>query len=306
MFKVFDIEFGHEFRYFKGSSGGGGGAGVVDYPAYMKTWHGEALDNSGVDTFTTSLTAVMDAALGNSPWIGQVPYDPDVDLTAMIGSVGTLQTLVTLLSTGTTLDTLISDILNPIRIDDVVTEYAADLDVRLLAEVLPRFERGMQDINAVVSSAFVIGRALIEENQDRQVAKFSADLHHKAASDDALKVIALKLEYQRIASQTLAEIYRIKIVAKKEENESLMKIDESDAKWDLEVFAYGGNLLASIGGGTVGPTGSKEPSTAQSVIGGAMSGAVAGAMIAGASEGAIAGPWGMAAGAVLGAASGLL
>ena len=291
----------------KGSSGGGGGGtGVVDYPAYMKDWHNMALDDTGVDVLSTSLTAVMDAALGNSPWAAQLPYDPDADILAMVNSASTLQALVTLLSTGTTLDTLIADILDPARIDAVVTEYAADLDARLIAEVLPRFEAGMRDINAVVSSAFVIGRALIEANQDRQVAKFSADLHNGAASDDAIKVINLKLEYQKLATQTIVEIYRMKIVSKKEENESLMKIDESDGLWDLEVFAYGGNLLAAIGGGTASPAGSKEPSTASSVIGGALSGGVAGAMIAGTKAGAALGPWGMVGGAVLGAAASLL
>ena len=286
-------------NFFGGGSsgGGGGGTGAVSWPAYMETWHSMALDDTGVDTLTDSLTDVMDAAIGNSPWLAQTPYDPDTDLTAMIASADVLQTLVTLLSTGTTLDTLISDILDHTRVDDAVIEYAADLDARLIADVLPRFEAGMRDINAVVSSAFVIGRALIEENQDRQVAMFSGDLHYKAFSDDAIKVIQLKLEYQKAVSQILAEVYRIKIVAKKEENEVEMRIDEADALWDLEVFTYGHNFLAGIGGGVANPQG-KQPSTAQSVIGGAISGAAAGSMI---SPGI-----GTVVGGVLGAASGLL
>ena len=289
--------FGPHVR-FKGG-GGGGGAGVVDYPDYMKTIHGSWLDNAGADTATSSVTDAMNAAYGNSPWATATPYDPDADLVDMIAAPATLQTLVTLLSTGTTLDTLISEILDHTRIDDSVDEYAADLDARLIAEVLPRFEGGMRDINAVVSSAFVIGRALIEENQDRQVAKYSADLHRKAFSDDAMRVIELKLNAQQSASAMAVEANRIKIVAKKEEADTVMKIDMKDALWDLETFQYGSNVLASIGGGTVDP-GAKEPSTAQSVIGGAMAGAAAGAMIPGASL--------LTAliGGVLGAASGLL
>jgi len=245
------------------------------------------------------MTDIMDAALGNSPWTGQGAYDPDTDIAAMITAQGLLQTLVTLLSSGTTLDAVVADILDDDRIDDAVDEYAADLDARLTAEVLPRFERGMQDINAVVSSAFVIGRALIEENQDRLVAKFSAELHAKMLSDDALKVIQLKLEYQRAASTMLAEIYRMKIVAKKEENEVEMSIDEKDALWDLEVFQYGANLMAAPSGGTATPH-TKSPSTAQSMIGGAMSGAAAGLMATGGN------PIGGILGGILGAASGLL
>ena len=285
--------------------GGGSSSGKVSHSAYLETIHNDWLDNTGVDTITSSMTDVMDTAQGASPWAAQVAYDPDTAITAMTDSVAALQTMVTLLSNGTTLDTLIADILDDARIDTVVDEYAADLDARLAAEVLPRFRRGMQDINAVVSSAFVIGAALIEVGQDRQVAKFSADIHNKAASDDALKVIELKLNYQQIATHAIAEINRIKIVAKKEENEVAMTIDNKDAIWDMEVFQFGSNLLAGIGGGTLVP-GSGGPSTAQSVIGGAISGAASGAMIAGASSGAIAGPVGMGVGAFLGAASGLL
>ena len=279
--------------------GGGSSSGKVSHSAYLETIHNDWLDNTGVDTITSSMTDVMDTAQGASPWAAQVAYDPDTAITAMTDSVAALQTMVTLLSNGTTLDTLIADILDDARIDTVVDEYAADLDARLAAEVLPRFRRGMQDINAVVSSAFVIGAALIEVGQDRQVAKFSADIHNKAASDDALKVIELKLNYQQIATHAISEINRIKIVAKKEENEVAMTIDNKDAIWDMEVFQFGSNLLAGIGGGTLVP-GSGGPSTAQSVIGGAMSGAAAGAMMS------YGNPIATGAGALLGAASGLL
>ncbi len=278
-----------------GSSGGGGGSGAVSYPTYMTDVHNDWLDNTGVDTITSSITDVMNSALGNSPFTGLDAYDPDADITAMIAAEDLLQDLVTLLSTGTTLDTLISNVLDETRIDDLVDEYEADAAARLVTTILPRFRRGMQDINAVVSSAFAIGEAVIEAEQERNVNRYSAEIHAKAGLDSAIQVIQMKLEYQRIASQMLAEIYRMKIVAKKEETDVNADIDDKDAKWDLEVFQYGANLLSSIGGGTAG---TKGPSRAQSVLGGAMSGAAAGGMVAGA-PGAI-------VGGVLGAASGLL
>jgi hypothetical protein len=270
----------------------------------MKTVHGRWLDNSGLDVISTSVTDVMDAALGNSPWALETAYDPDADITALLAAPDTLQTLVTLLSSGTTLDTLISSVVDHSRVDTQVTEFAADLDSRLVSEVLPRFEAGMRDINAVVSSAFVIGRALIEEGQDRQVAKFSSDLHSKAFSDDAIRVIGLKLEYQKAVSTMIAEARRIKIVAKKEENESNLEIDKNDALWDLEVFQYGSNVLASIGSGTAVNTG-KGPSKMQSAIGGALSGAAAGAMVGSVVPG-VGTAVGAVAGGVMGAASAFL
>lgn len=292
--------FGPHVRFFGGggsSGGGGGGSGAVSYPAYMQTVHNDWLDNTGVDTISDSITDVMNSALGNSPWLAQSAYDPDTDIAAMITAEGLLQTLVDLLSSGTTLDALVTNVLDESRIDDLVDEFEADAAARLTSTILPRFRRGMQDINAVVSSAFVIGEAVIEAEQERNVNKFSAELHAKAGVDSALQLVNLKLEYQRIASAMLTEIYRMKIVAKKEENEVEMKIDESDALWDLEVFQYGANLLAGIGGGTANPN-TKQPTTTQSVIGGALSGAAAGAMVGG--------PTGAVVGGILGAASGFL
>ena len=96
----------------------------------------------------------------------------------------------------------------------------------------------------------------------------------------------------------LIEANRMKIVALKEQTDTDLKYDEADATWDLEVFQYGCNVLASIGGGVASPKGSKQPSTSQSMIGGALSGAAAGGMIGGLPGALI--------GGVLGAAGGLL
>lgn len=296
-----------------------------------------------------------------------------------------------------------------------VDAFADQMDDEITSKVLPRFRRGMQDINAVVSSAFPIGQAIIEAFRDRDIAKHSSALRISAAVKNAdietenerlhlevrkinigkdlevgrsnlsthISVATknadilldgerllletkktnigkdveisranlgkdveisranigkdveigkanlakdvqigeitvrtdaeyermylegssqiLKLMLQRVAFEegymkTVVESNRIRIVAKKEQADTVMAIDEKDATWDLEVFQYGGNLLASISGGT--GSSAKTPSTAQSMIGGAMSGAAAGAMIGG--------PWGALIGGVIGGASGLL
>jgi len=102
--------------------------------------------------------------------------------------------------------------------------------------------------------------------------------------------------YQAL-SQITTDANRIKIVAKVEETEKNYKYDEQDAIWDLEMYQYGGNMLASIAGAASSTKG-KEVSTGASVLGGAMSGAAAGASIGG--------PWGAAIGGVVGGIAGLL
>lgn len=292
----FSIEFGMQFRYFKGG-GGGGGTGEVGYPVYMETFQGSLL---GVAGLTVAMDATINlATVAGPPMADGDAYDPVTPIAAMDTAAGTLTTLVDLLSAGTGLDAIITDVLSDARIDDAVDEFSDDLDARYDAEVLPKFNAGMRDIGAVVSSAFAIGRAVIAEGQTREVAKYSAGLHLKAFGDDALTLIGLKLEYQKAVSHMIVEINRMEIVALKEETDTNIKLGEANALWDLELFQYGSNALASIGGGTVQPK-VKEPSTARSVIGGAMSGAAAGGMVGGMN------PLAIGAGAVLGGAMGLL
>lgn len=518
--------------------GGGGSAGLVDYPDYMKAAHEDWLAQSGTDAIEASITEVMNDALGSSPWNGQTAYDPDTDLASSESAIAAFAAILSglvdtsnwaslfnqaVLSTGTPSSLVISDIsvngisvsdisvndievegieasdislnnmevsdlpspsnVGPVSVDDLsiadisdtkditgitdgaifddVAAFADQLDDEINAKILPRFRRGMQDINAVVSSAFPIGEAIIEAFRNRDVAKHDSTLRVTAALKNAdigvenerlhlevkrtnigkdievgranlanrisvesknaeialanerlhlesgqinlnkdlevsksnllkdldvsktnlskelevrktnlmkdldvgktnltkslevsrsnlskdvdvsktnltkdvdigkvnlLKDIQvgeiavrtdveykklylegssqmLRLMMQRIAwedgyARLVVEANRIKIVAKKEQNDLDMKIDEQDALWDLEVFQHGGNLLAAIGGGT-GAT-QKPPSMAASAIGGALGGIAAGAQI-----GSVVPGIGAAVGAVVGGIVGL-
>src|SRR3972149_3181734 len=61
-------------------SGGGGGSGRVDYPDYMKTIHNDWLNQTGTDTIEASITEVMNAAIGASPYTSATAYDPTTPL----------------------------------------------------------------------------------------------------------------------------------------------------------------------------------------------------------------------------------
>lgn len=325
------------------SGGGGGGSGVVDYPDYMKTVHGRWLNNDGGDVPTNSMVDAINAAYGNSPWVGQVAYDPGPDITAyeavitayagiLAGINDTADWSAFYTQAGTSIvladatdTTDVDGITNAIIVADV-DAFADSLDDEIIAKVLPRFQSGMRDINAVVSSAFPIGQSIIESFRNREVAKHESGLRisaaHKnadielanetlhydikkinllkntelirsnlSASEQMLRLMLQRISFEDGYMKTFIEGRRIKIVAEKEEVDVNLKINEADGLWDLEVFQHGANMLAAIGGGTAMPKG-KEPSQAQSVIGGAMSGAAAGTMISpglGTAIGAVAG-----------------
>jgi hypothetical protein len=287
-----------------GGSGGGGSSGQVRYPAYVEGIHEDWLDATGTDTIDASVTEVMNDALGVSPYASAVAYDPDADITAYLAEVNDFENLVDLLSSGTGLNTLVSNILSDSRVQAEIDAYEAMLVATKTASTFPRFEAGMRDINSVMASAFVTGKALIEEEIARDVAKYAADLRMKAFSDDALRVIQMKLEFQKAVSHMVVEAYRIKIVAKKEEADLTVDYDVADGKWDLEVFQYGANVMAAPAGGTAIPSGKKGG--AGSVLAGGISGASAGAMAGSAISPGIGTAIGAAAGGLMGLASGLL
>ena len=118
-----------------------------------------------------------------------------------------------------------------------------------------------------------------------------------------------QVDFKRVAAHMTAEVNRTALVAEKEEADVNRDIDVADAKWNLELWAYLGNLLASVQGAVVQTTPGK--STASSALGGALMGAAGGAGILAAWPAAAAavpggGPAILAAGALLGIGASLL
>lgn len=271
-------------------SSGGGSSGKVSHAAYLETIHADWLNNTGLDTMTSSVTDVMNTAIANSPWTALAAYDPDADITAIENGLDAFLTILAGLSDTVDWAALYAQAEASINgpgdalIAADIAAFEAQLDDNVAVRILPRFRRGMQDINAVVSSSFVIGEAIIEAFQARDVAKYATGLYvdnnnkKLNATEQMVQMMARRVGWRESYVRMLVEAKRIKIVAKKEQTERDAEIDEHDAKWDLEVFQYGGNLMAAIGSGTAIPNMAGKNKTA-SAIGGGMSGAAAGAMM---------------------------
>jgi hypothetical protein len=266
-----------------GSNGGGSTSGTSGYPPYMEAWHYDALCDMGGASLSLSMAEVMNTAFSNSPYAGAAGFDPSPNLTNIDNILVDLADVVSDFTTTIAVGTLISDMFSAPAITDVIDAFELDFDTRVAAVTIPRFEAGMRDIGAVVSSAFAIGKSIIELDRDRQVAKFSADLRMKTFSDynaSRQALLQLILQANQHATATTIEANRLEIVASKEYTDTNLKLDEMDALWDLEVFKYGGNLLGAIAGSAVSTGENREGSKSHpSVLGGVLSGAAAGATI---------------------------
>ena len=201
------------------------------------------------------------------------------------------------------------------RMDEVVEDFAGKIDVLLSsAEIdkatelstsaatralekfgLPRFDAGMRNINAVNSSAFVVGRAVIISEAAEKAGAVASGMYQTLFStqwDAALKELHYRLEVIRMRTATAMEIA--------EKTNALM---EHEARWPLEVFSYGGNLMASVSGGTV-PMVSQQSSSGLSMLGGALQGASLGMQIGGSFSNDSGGNYG-GIGAIIGGIAGI-
>lgn len=293
-------------------------AGRVDFPTHMKTVHQDWLDQTGTDTVTSSMVDVMNAALGTNPHAATTAYEPTDRLNSMDTAVAAFNSRVDALdpegSWEDAVDAAVTKadggVFDDTYLDADVTAFGNNLDDQIENIVLPRFQGGMRDVNAVMSSAFVIGESTIEAMRNRDVAKYATELRIKnnfqrndfvlKGAEAILRDTMSQVEMEKSVAHYTVEAKRLRIVAEKEQRDVDISIGINAARWDLETFQYGANLLASIGGGTVVPSGaaSSSPSKAQSALGGALAGAAVGSSVGGG--------WGALIGGALGGISGLL
>lgn len=290
------------------SSGGssGGSSGKVDYPAYMKDQHLTWLTNVASDITT--------ARAGNSPYYSAVSFDPSTNITNIDTAITTFNSLVDALSHETDwesamqqAETTVDALIDLSYINDDVTAFAAIQDDQIDNVVLPKFQRGMQDINAVQTSSFVLGEALIYGMRDRDVAKYTSELKLKlniqrnelvaSGASTMLQNLMSRVDFERVVTHYTLEANRIAIVANVDYNKQELELDELDARWDLTTFAFGSNVMSSIAGSATNQ-GTPQKSQMASALGGALSGAAAGAKVGGG--------YGAVIGGVLGAASSYL
>lgn len=281
--------------------GGGGSAGTVDYPAYMKSFHNSLLDHMTSKTSTACIIDTLNAGLGLNPWDSLTPVSPDTDLAANAAAVTAFAAKLAGISDTFDWSTLFrtaSDLISPSPsllignlavddkdipgdlivpdmevIDDLVVEdipdtgdipgideiaittdvgaFASNLDDEIESKILPRFRRGMQDINAVVSSAFPVGEAIIEAFRNRDVAKHDSSLRLAAANkniDVGLENERLHLDVDKANVTKVIEVGRTNITKNIEINKTnlLKRSDIGKTNLDRSLDVVKTNLSKDI------------------------------------------------------------
>lgn len=196
---------------------------------------------------------------------------------------------------------------NPI--DDLVGAEAVSLDDQIEATAIPRLQGGMRDINAVASSAFIVGKSLIEEAKIKAISKFSSEVRTQAMNI-ALQKWSRHLDWCHQVSVLYAELTKLYFTLKMDKLSWMSEMKAKDKLWAFTVLGEQRTLVGALAG-TAAAADRGKPSPFARAVSGALSGAAAGAMVGGLIKPAVAGvtagggPVGALIGGLLGLAGGL-
>ena len=292
-----------------GSGGGGGSSGKVDYPDYMKEKHSALYDN---------MRQKADQAIADNPYAGMYGWDPSCMIQHMQATVDYYDHIIQefepldlwkqLMGT---VPEIVFDLLDMEPLQEYIDQQKIRLRHGVEDDVLPKYRRGMQDIGAVMTSAFKIGEALLWTREIEEEASLEKEFKGKLAlaayeysfksAGDIITLTMQKIAYNKEVVHYNMESLRLGYVAMKEFTDSNNVYAVEKAKWSLEMSKYMMDCLGSIASsaGTSYTTSSGGASRAASAIGGALSGAGMGAMATGGN------PIGAAVGGAVGLVAGL-
>lgn len=191
------------------------------------------------------------------------------------------------------------DTINGAVVENAINVEADRLEDDLIQDAYPRFETGLRDINSVMSSSFIIGRALMESARTKAIARFSADFKARLLP---LVVDRWKthLDWNKGVIDMYAQLIKFYILTKIDVDNQNFEIKAKNYLWPFTILNFERAAVATLAGPQDTQTDVAGASKGQRMMGAAMTGASAGAMI-----GSVVPGLGTALGAVIGAGVGL-
>jgi hypothetical protein len=290
-----------------GKSGGGSSTSTVRFAPYIETHH---------ENFLTEIQTRVDSVIDSSPFTGYT----DIDFETAFFGVGyvlsdfpSLYDMFGKFMAGLDIEVLWNqlfvDTTTGPEVDALVAAQALVLSDDLENTAYPRYITGMRDLNAVMSSTFVIGKAKMEIKRQQELSRFTADLKYKLIQT-ANDRWTTHLNWNKNVVTNYAEIIKFYLMSAIDVGNHNYEMATKDLLWPFTVLEYQRAALGALTGAHDTNTDVAGASKGAKVLGGALSGAAAGGMIGGAMAGATTGSTlgvpGAIIGGILGAAYGLL
>jgi len=240
----------------------------------------ETKHTAWLDSIATLITA--DTA-GAGPYNTAFSYDPDYDLSnfqdKIDSFIDTIDVVEPILDYETFLAAAASAVDASLEPDTYIDEATVAYESAQLPPYfrsINRFTGPMSDLNAVHTSAFVIGMAIMEQSFQNNVDGFAAQLKvqrsqiRATAILDGVRSIMQLFNFELQGDLNIAQLqgdFAYKAIGfKTNQYEQDLAIDVHDIMWDYDVFMRGGEMLGSISGAAAGPL--KTPRGQQMLSGG--------------------------------------
>ena len=276
-----------------GGSSDGGGESIIRHRPNIEAAH--------------DLLVVQSQAFGNllhndSPYTGFIEKDYTDSLYGAgytMASFPSLYDMYGKFVAGLDIESLFEQILNSTQNSTTVlassTAHNSLLTDDIEQTVLPRYQLGMRNMNAVMSSTFIIGQSIIEQGRIKKVAEFDADLKYKLIPV-AAEVFAQHLKWNQGVISTYLEVMKLATVIEFDTDAHNYEHLVKHYMWPFTIMAQERAIIGALAGGGSAATAAQEASTTQKVVGGMASGAAMGAQVGGG--------YGAAIGAVVGGIAG--
>lgn len=262
--------------------GGGGGSSnpytwtEIRYAPYIEARHSD---------FLNSVYSARVGAISNSPFSAYTDIEVD---DAFFGAGYTISSFPSLYDmygkfmAGLDIEALWTQEYNDTIDSPVVSSLIAAegdlIDDEIEQTSLPRLQTGMRDLNAVMSSSFVVGKSLIEDTRTKMVAKFSADLKYRLIPV-AQERWNTHLNWNKLVIGTYAEIMKLYFSAKTDVDEINYAMAAKNTLWPFTVLDFERAAVGALQGATNSKQDVAGASTASRVLSGALTGAAMGATV---------------------------
>lgn len=295
-----------------GKSGSGGGP--IQFAPYLEAVHSHMLAYNEADQripLAMNVITAMNNAFSQSPYNSSITVDPNLGFLGSGGAITSYTPLFSLFKTfmqDVNLNTLWAQLYTSMTSGAEITEAVkASSDLlqdEIDTKVLPKFLAGYRDINAVMSTAFVIGKTIIADSKAKAVADVTSKLKLRQL-DLVNERWAKTLAWNTLIVSTCSDILKLFYTASFDTQSRSMEYAVKHKLWDLSLFEYGRAVLGALTGSAAAKP-DLAPSQAAKAIAGVAGGAAAGAMLGGEFSNGAGGTYagyGAAAGGVLGLAA---
>lgn len=259
-----------------GKSGGGSSSGKVSYPTYMEDMHHQLLNNWTDDAPSRPFTdgefpdvgvAMKNAmtAVGGNPFTGAAAYSPDTDIANAQDAVDDLQAD---LASGWTafltsaMEGIDATIASPVDFDGM-SNVISDRIRTEQNKAQSRFNARALDIGAIQNSTYAMSLVQLEQATRDRIYEFSTGQEDRLL-DTRLRLLAAlggpRLDGMRAVAAQQGQVSQLTTVAKSEEQQINQQWENAEATWDLDLFQYGTNVLASISGASGSAKGQSQTS----------------------------------------------